>query len=81
MMRSGAEPVGVSSHVEWILQRQFKTPGEWMGEEGVRYRGRIGFKRPEFSKKVFRSWEAFFAEHEGKSLSDIVALLEKEARP
>ena len=81
MMRSGAEPQGISSHVEWILQKQFKTPGDWMREDGTRWRGQIGFKRPEFSKKVFRSWEAFFAEHEGKSLSDIMALLAEEGTP
>lgn len=81
MIQSGAEPNGVTSHVGWILRKQFKTPDEWMGEKGIRWRGRIGFKRPKFSKKALRSWAAFFAEHDGKSLSDIAALIDKEAGP
>ncbi len=72
-------PDGAAAHVEWVLQRQFKTPAEWLGEEGIKWRARVG-RRPEFPQKTLRAWDTFFAEHSDKSLSDIEALLAKEAR-
>ena len=76
----GWEPTGAWGHVEYLLQKQFKTPAEWIGEEGIKWRTRTD-QRPEFPKKTVRAWEGFLAEHEGKSLSDIEALLAEEARP
>ena len=70
---------GAWSTVEWVLQRQFKTPAEWLGEEGKIFRGTCWMK--ESSPKFIKRWEAFFAEHDGKSLPDIEALMAKEAGP
>ena len=64
-------------HVEWLLQKQFKTPDEWLGEEGAKFRRKCGMR--EIPAKTIKHWQAFFAKHEGKSLSDIEALLSKEA--
>ena len=73
------------SHVEWLLRHHYRTPAEWLGEEGYKHRRQCGYKRPEMSKKIIKAWEAFSAEHDGKSLSDIEALIEahfaKEATP
>ena len=69
----GGEPAWY--HVEWLLQRQFKTPDEWMGEEGAKFRRQCGMR--ETPTKTIKHWQAFFAKHEGKSLSDIEALLAK----
>ncbi len=80
MMRRGGEPEGAMGHVEWILQRQFKNPAEWVGEEGIKFRARWGM-RPEFPKTTLRAWEAFSAEHGDKSLSEVEAMLAEEARP
>ena len=75
---------GVGSHVEWILRHDFKTPAEWLGEEGEKYRQKIGYQQPKMGK-VKTVWEVFSAEHDGKSLSDIGAMIEaylaKEAAP
>ncbi len=76
----GWDHTGAGHHVEYLLQKQFKTPAEWLGEEGIKWRAQTG-QRPEFPKKILRSWEVFFAEHSDKSLSDIEAMLAKEARP
>ena len=73
-------PEAAWGHVEWVLQKQFKTPAEWLGEEGIRWRRQIG-GRPEFPKKILRSWESYSAEHDGKSLSDIEALMNQEGAP
>jgi hypothetical protein len=78
ILRSGYEPNGAWSHTEWVLQRQFKTPEEWMGEEGIKWRRSVGM-RPEFPKKMLRAWAPFFSEHGGKSLSDIEVMVAKEA--
>ena len=71
-------PEAAWGHVEWVLQKQFKTPAEWLGEEGIRWRTQIG-GRPEFPKKILRSWESYSAEHDNKSLSDIEALMNQES--
>ena len=63
-------------HVEWVLQRQFKTPVKWLGEEGTRFRQRCGM--PEVPPKTVNAWDLFSAEHDDRSLSDIEALLDKE---
>ncbi len=71
------DPEGAWLTVEWVLQRQFKTPAEWLGEEGAQFRRPYGMR--DFSPKFIKRWEAFFAEHDGKSLSDIEALMTAEA--
>ena len=74
---------GVGNHVEWILRHHFKTPGEWFGEEAEKWRRRIGMSR--MNQKIIKAWETFFAKHDDKSLSDILAMIEahlaKEAAP
>ena len=75
----GFEPEGAWGHVEWVLQREFKTVAEWFGEEGRKFRMTCGM--PEQKQKLIENWEAFFAEHDGKSLSDIEALMAKAAGP
>ncbi len=78
-------PEGAVHHVEWLLRHDYRTPAEWLGEEGYKHRRQCGYKRPGMSKKIIKNWETFSAEHDGKSLSDIEALIEthfaKEAAP
>ncbi len=31
-------------HTEWILQRQFKSPSDWLGEEGKTFRSQCGMR-------------------------------------
>ncbi len=72
--KCGFPSEGAGDHVFWILGKDFKTPAEWMGEEGQKWRQKIGMSR--MHKKTIKSWEAFFADYDGKSLSDIEALIE-----
>ena len=60
-------------HLEWLLRQGWKTPAEWMGEGGEKYRRRIGM-RP-MHKKTTKNWEKFSEKHKDKSLSEIEALL------
>ncbi len=67
-------------HIEWVLGKDFKTPAEWLGEEGVKWRRHIGQRRPEFSKKFLRAWDAFLAGHDGQSLADVEAMMAADAK-
>ena len=77
--KCGFEPEGAWGHVEWLLQKQFKTPADWLGEEGKQWQQRWGM--PAQSPKLIKRWEAFFAGHDGKSLVEIEALMAEEGQP
>lgn len=64
-----------SGHVEWILQKQFKNPAEWLGEEGTTYRQRwlLPSPQPEF----LELWETFRAKHKDTPESELESELEK----
>jgi hypothetical protein len=62
---------GVADHIELILQKQFKTVEEWLGQEGDKFRGR---SHPE-SAKYIEIWRAFAAEHGSLTIADIHAEL------
>jgi len=69
-MLFGVEP----HHVEWVLQRQFKDPAEWLGDEGARFRKRCGMSEP--SRRFMKAWELFRAKHKNTPESEIDALLD-----
>jgi len=52
----------ISSHIEWLRNKDFKTPTEWLGKEGQEYRRRWGMK---IGLKVQKHWE----EHLEKQLA------------
>jgi ParB-like chromosome segregation protein Spo0J len=62
---------GVGEHVEWILQKQFKTVEEWLGPEGDKFRGR---SHPGPAKYI-EIWRTFAAEHASLTIADIRAEL------
>ena len=78
MVRQGFEGGWVENHVWWLLRHDFRTPAEWLFEEGEKYRRRFGMREP--TKKFLKDWGVFSAKHSDKSLADIEALLEKEAQ-
>ena len=63
---NGGAPWG---HIEWVLQRGFATPDEWIGDEGEAYRKPLGMRQ--FSKAFKRDWQAFYTKHKGWSLDEI----------
>ena len=71
---NGGDPEGAEMHMEWILQKQFKSPAEWFGDEGVKIRAHWK-KNPKFPKKLIQEWEAFLEEHRETSLADVDAML------
>ena len=64
---------GLFEHIEWILQKQFKTVEEWLGPEGDRFRE---YPIPDGFKK---RWRAFRAEHATMTIPEIEAEIAKLA--
>jgi hypothetical protein len=63
-----------SAHVEWLLQRQFATPDDWIGEEGARFR-RQWCKDPVFPDTFKASWAEFQREHAVDTMAELDAAL------
>jgi hypothetical protein len=42
--RYDADPNGVADHIDWLLRQNFKTPEEWLGDEGDKYRKSCGMR-------------------------------------
>jgi ParB-like chromosome segregation protein Spo0J len=61
---------GVAEHVEWILQKQFKTVDEWLGEEGDKVRRGWWGAKPT-GEGFKKSWCAFRAERTSMTIADI----------
>jgi ParB-like chromosome segregation protein Spo0J len=53
----GWDADSAGSHVDWILRRDFKTPDEWLGPEGARFRARQEMREPH--PDVTEAWAAF----------------------
>ena len=68
---------GWARHIEWLLQKQFQTPTEWLGEEGAKWRKRCGMR--EMPPKTVKGWASFLAKHRDKPLSEITTLLDAAA--
>jgi hypothetical protein len=67
-----------SPHVEYLLQKQFKSPDEWLGEEGSKFR-RICGQRRDPSKKFKTEWAQFLLTQADRKTADIEAELTKIA--
>jgi hypothetical protein len=68
---TGAHP----EHVEWLLQKQFVSPDEWLGEEGATCRQRWGMTEP--SERFKRGWAAFQRQHKDMPRDAIEAELQR----
>jgi hypothetical protein len=78
LARKHSFPVdGAARHVEWVLQRPFQNVGEWLSEEGDKWRKiwRMSPLHPELKQ----AWTAFAAEHAGRTFQEVDAELEKLA--
>jgi hypothetical protein len=56
-------------HVEWLLQRQFKSPADWIGENGTRFRKQCRLKQ--FPDSWVDEWEKFRDEHAAVPIAEI----------
>jgi ParB-like chromosome segregation protein Spo0J len=75
--RSGGEPQGVSSHVEWLLQcPTFRSVADWLGDEGDRFRQRNWYPRPIMPEQVKADWAAFLDQHRDWTLPEAIKKLE-----
>jgi hypothetical protein len=59
--RQGGEPLDVSRHVEWLLQRPFQNVAEWLGDEGDGFRRCYGMRA--MPEQVRTDWAAFLDQH------------------
>jgi Protein of unknown function (DUF3102) len=60
---------GAAPHVEYLLQKQFKDPAEWLGEEGSKFRSGWGGREP--SEKFKSQWTTFLATQADRTTADI----------
>jgi hypothetical protein len=55
----GYQAQSAGDHIDWILRRDFKTPEEWLGAEGIDFRRRQGMW--EHHPDVSEAWSEFEA--------------------
>jgi Protein of unknown function (DUF3102) len=67
-----------SQHVEWVLNKQFKTPDEWHGEVGATWRRSVGIRRDP-APRLLKEWGEFQLKHAADSIADIEAALAEKA--
>ena len=67
--RAGGEPKHVWDHVEWILQRPFQNVSEWLGDEGDKFRRRVGMGA--IAETFKAGWTTFLAERRNLKLADV----------
>lgn len=57
----GWEHEAAGAHIEWVLQRQFRTPDEWLGSEGATFRKTCTIREPSTGfKEAWRIRESDF---------------------
>lgn len=66
-------------HVEWLRQREFRSPDEWLGEIGAECRRRWGMREP--SPRFIDDWKAFRAEHSTTSLDEAARAMDHRYGP
>ena len=64
-------------HVEHLLQKQFKDPAEWLGEEGRKFRSGWGH---EPSKKFQTDWKAFLLTQANRTTDELESELNDIAK-
>lgn len=67
--RWGFSQEGAGGHTEWVLQKEFRTPDDWLSEEGARFRRicRMGAVSAEF----IAEWDRFKADNNDLTIEDI----------
>jgi hypothetical protein len=69
--RGGYAPDDAAAHVEYLLQKQFKSVDEWLGPEGYKFRSTWTNRHPTEEMKI--AWAAFRDAHRGATLVDLEA--------
>jgi hypothetical protein len=70
-----------AQHTEYLSQKQFIDPDEWLGEEGNRFRRSCGgYDNPEMGAGVLRNWAAFKEHYRGRTQAEISAEIEVIAK-
>ncbi len=64
-------PENAAQHVEYLSQKQFMDPDEWLGEEGRRFRRWSVQNEP--SDEFKQAWATFKEANSGRSQADIIA--------
>jgi hypothetical protein len=54
---SNMDAESAGSHIDWILRRDFKTPEEWLGDGGVKFRKAQAMR--EHDPGVHKAWADF----------------------
>ncbi|QKC83943.1 DUF3102 domain-containing protein [Mesorhizobium sp. NZP2077] len=70
-VRDGLSLGAAESHCHWLARQNWKTPSEWLGDRGERYRAFFKMKQPSGAHRD--AWRAFIEANADKTLEDIEA--------
>ena len=80
----GWYPEGAANHVEYLSQKQFMDPAEWLGEEGEKFRRYSLGGVKNISEHFKQEWAAFKARHSDRTQAEIIAeteVIDRERGP
>jgi len=80
----GWYPEGAALHVEYLSQKQFVDPDEWLGEEGERFRRYSLGGVKNISEQFKKDWAAYKERYAGRTQAEInteIEALDKERGP
>jgi hypothetical protein len=84
-LKHGYWPEHAAAHVEYLSQKQFMDPHEWLGPEGARFRrSSREYRQHEMSEGVLRAWAAFKEQYKDRTQAEIIAeteAIDKECGP
>jgi hypothetical protein len=66
-------PEGASFHVEYLCQKQFKSPDDWLTGAGPRWRKHCNMNEP--TEGFLQNWRKFLVANRHRSLDDIQGAL------
>jgi site-specific DNA-methyltransferase (adenine-specific) len=69
-------PEGAGYHVEYLSQKQFMDPDEWLGEEGERFRRRSIGGVKDISEEFKQAWTSFKQANSSRTQAEIIAEIE-----
>jgi hypothetical protein len=66
-------PEGAACHVEYLSQKQFMDPDEWLGEEGEPFRRHSIGGVKDISEEFKQAWASFKQANSGRTQAEIIA--------
>lgn len=71
----GADVSSAWRNAEWVLQHQFNSPDEWLGDVGCQWRTSVGMRNP--STQFVQEWKQFLSDNRSLTEGEIDELLRR----